>query len=167
MDISLDDFRRHFGLLSDESLLATDREELVDAAKTCYDEEIERRGLNAEPAVEESGEPLAVAAEAPAEHGEGGLVSIASYPFPDEARLAWGLLKGAGIQAFLANEKSALGALHLMVPADDVETALQIIGGEGLSEEELAAQAEAAMAEEEDYEYEEEHEEHGEEGPET
>ena len=164
MDISLEDFRRHFGLLSDESLLATNREDLVDAAKTCYDEEIERRGLNAEPAPEESGEPLTVEAEA-ATGEPGGLVSIASYPFPDEARLAWGLLKGAGIQAFLANEKSALGALHLMVPAEDVQTSLQIIGGEGISEEELAAQAEAAMAEEEEYEG--EYEERGEGEPET
>ncbi|MDQ1469809.1 MAG: putative prokaryotic signal transducing protein, partial [Bryobacterales bacterium] len=75
------------------------------------------------------------------------LVSVGSFTIVDEARLARGLLKDAGIPCGLANEKSALGALHLMVPESHVEAALEVLGGE-ISEEELAAQAEAAGGEE-------------------
>ena len=45
MDISLEDFRRHFEILSDEALLATSREDLVETARACFDEEVVRRGL--------------------------------------------------------------------------------------------------------------------------
>ena len=47
MDVTLDDFRKHFELLSDDALLETNRDELVEAAQQCYDAEIARRGLHA------------------------------------------------------------------------------------------------------------------------
>src|ERR1019366_4998936 len=68
MEISLDDFRRHFELLSDETLLSTNREELVAGARPVYDEEIARRGLNS-PAIEETPEAVPDAV-APVEHEE-------------------------------------------------------------------------------------------------
>jgi hypothetical protein len=46
MEVTAVDFRKHFELLSDESLLETNREELVEVAQQCFDEEVARRGLN-------------------------------------------------------------------------------------------------------------------------
>jgi hypothetical protein len=153
VEVKLDDFRRHFELLSDESLLSTNREELVEAARRVYDEEIERRGLNAPP--EESTE----AAEAAAAAGHGvdpadELVVIATYNIPEEASLARGLLESAGIPYQIDNEYAALGGLQLRlwVPASLEADAVEILEME-LSEEELAAQAEAAgVAEGEEFE---------------
>jgi predicted amidohydrolase YtcJ len=146
VDISSEDFRQHFELLSDETLLATRREDLVAAAQAVYDAELEKRGLVTDEAVELAGEVVpddeeeaaAEATEAPEE-----LVSVGEFTVIDEARIARGLLQSAEIPAGLANDKMSLGLLHLMVPASFVEAALQVLGGE-ISEEELAAQAEAA-----------------------
>jgi hypothetical protein len=146
VDISADDFRDHFELLSDETLLATKREDLVLTAQAVYDEELAKRGLsgNAAGDVTEVGgevvpepEPETEAA-APEE-----LVSVGEFTVVDEARIALGLLKSAEIPAGLANDKMSLGVLHLMVPASSVEAAMQVLGGE-ISDEDLAAQAEAA-----------------------
>lgn len=141
MQISLEDFRRHFEILSDDALLATNREDLVDMAKQCYDVEVARRGLNAP-----SGE--AVEGEAPTPEdaaADDHFVEIANFNIPDEANFARGLLESAGIPYSLQNEYSPLGGidLRLMVPASLEEQALEILQSE-ISEEELAAQAEAA-----------------------
>lgn len=162
MEISSDDFRRHFEVLSDEALLATNRDDLVEAAQSVYDEELAHRGLiadGASDAPEAEGEPVADADVALAD-AEGAvnenLVSVGSFTVMEEARMARGLLQVAGIPSGLANEKTALGALHLMVPASLEEAALQVLAGE-ISEEDLAAQAEAAgFADSEEYEAEEE-----------
>jgi hypothetical protein len=45
MQIDLESLRRHYGSLSDDELLAVERDELTDAAQKCFDEEVERRGL--------------------------------------------------------------------------------------------------------------------------
>jgi hypothetical protein len=144
-----EDFRRHFALLSDEALLEVHRDDLVDVAQSCYDQEVSERKLNADEEgvpEEPSGESADQLGKEPA--GEpsdvGALVSIASFTTGDEAGLARGLLTSAGIPCFLENEKAALGALHLMVPATLVEEALQVLGPGALSDDELAAQAEAA-----------------------
>jgi hypothetical protein len=141
MDVGRNDFKSHFEMLSDEALLETDREDLVEAARECYDQEIARRGLS--PAAG----PLAGEAE-PAETGdpnEQGPVCIATYTDGEEASLARGLLDSAGIPVFLANERQALGAfqLKLMVPGEFAEQAVEILETE-ISEDDLAAQAEAA-----------------------
>ncbi len=155
MTIDLDDVRRHFALLSDHSLLAVKRDDLVEAAQQVLDEEIARRkpvddvaaDPGPEPSWQEAAETVSeegAAADAKTPEAELGAVAlIASYTHPDEARLARGLLEVAGIPSFLANEQTALGAIQLLVPADRVEEALEVLADE-LSEEELAAQAEAA-----------------------
>lgn len=56
MPIDIDDLRRHYDSLSDEALLEIDRDELVDAARDCYDEELAHRGLDFDES-EESFEP--------------------------------------------------------------------------------------------------------------
>ena len=144
MNISAEDFRQHFRLLSDEALLATNREDLVDTAKAVYDEEIVHRGLAGDEPEEVVAEIEAPAEEEAAET----MVSLGSFMDLDEARLARGLLQGAQIPSAIQNDATGT-TLHLMVPASYEEAALQVLGGE-ISEEELAAQAEAAGNFEED-----------------
>ncbi len=154
MKIDLEDVRRHLALLSDEALLATNRNDLIEEARQCLDEEVAKRRPDAvspdpgpEPswqeAAEVQSEETAAGSAAASEADRGAVVSIASYTHADEARLARGLLEVAGIPSFLANEQTALGALHLLVPADQVDAALEVLADD-ISEEELAAQAEAA-----------------------
>lgn len=156
MQVNLDDFRKHFELLSDAALLDTDRDELVAAARQCYDEELARRGLKAPSEEPVQGEVL------PTPEPEGGpMVYITTYNIPEEASLARGLLQSAGIPLFMENELSPLGGIdiRLMVPAAYEADAREILEHE-LTEEELAAQAEAAgMTEDEIEEQEEESEE--------
>ena len=143
MKINLDDFRRHFELLSDQALLATERDDLVGPAQQCYDEEVARRSLN-HPA--EAGEAVGgEAAPAVADHTGEELVSLSDAVAAGEMGLARGLLESAGIPCIVTNEYTGLGGfqLDLKVPASMVEHALDVLGGE-ISEEELAAQAEAA-----------------------
>jgi hypothetical protein len=140
VDISLDDFRRHFELLSDEALLETSREDLVETARTCFDEEVSRRGLK--PAAAE--EPSEAPAPEPV-NPDDQLVLIATFNIADEANLARGLLESASIPLHLANEHLSLGGfqLRLLVPAAYEEQALEILETQ-ISDEELAAQADAA-----------------------
>ena len=153
MEITRDDFRRHFDLLSDEALLEINRDELVETARGVYDEELERRGLNAPVEVEEA-ESIPGAVR-PGEGEE--LVLIATYNIPDEASLARGLLQSAEIPFLLQNDYVALGGieLRLLVPKQFEEQALEILQHE-LTEEELAAQAEAAGFVDEEFTEEEE-----------
>ena len=141
MEVSLDDFRRNFEILSDDALLATNREDLVESARECYDEEVTRRGLNT-PSIEPVPGEVLTGEES---HEGDELVLIATYNIPDEANFARGLLESAGIPFSLQNEYVALGGieLRLMVPSAFEEEALQVLETE-ISEEELAAQAEAA-----------------------
>jgi hypothetical protein len=141
VEVSLTDFRRHFEILSDEALLETNRDDLVETARGCFDEEVARRGLNA-PADEAIAEE-----EVNADHANPGdeLVLIATYNISEEANFARGLLQSAEIPFHLANEYVALGGfqLRLMVPKAYEEQALEVLETE-ISDEELAAQAEAA-----------------------
>jgi putative signal transducing protein len=140
VQVSADDFRRHFELLSDAALLETNRDDLVEIARECYDVEVAHRGLNSPPADEPAAEPV----EHDASPGEE-LVAIATYNIPEEASLARGLLESAEIPYHLENEFAALGGfqLRLTVPAAFEADAREILEAE-ISDEELAAQAEAA-----------------------
>ncbi len=143
MALSAEDFRQHFDMLSDDALLATKRADLVPLAQTVYDEELTARGLNIDDEV--SGE-VVIEATGPKEGDEPApedIVSVGEFTVIEEARIALGLLQSAEIPSGLANDKMSLGVLHLMVPASYVDAALEVLGME-ISEEELAAQAEAA-----------------------
>jgi hypothetical protein len=48
LQIDLEHLRQHYGSLSNDELLSLDRDELTEAARNCYDEELARRDL-AEP----------------------------------------------------------------------------------------------------------------------
>lgn len=147
MNVTAADFHKHFALLSDEALLEIRRDELVELAQQCYDEEMERRGLNA-------GETPAEAADESVSHEADiskEMVLVATFLSGEELNLARGLLDEARIPYHIVNPLAALGGieLRLMVPKALEEQALEILAFE-ISEEELAAQAEAAgMLEEE------------------
>ena len=49
MQTGREDFVQHFSELGDEALLEVRRDDLVEAARTCYDEEVARRGISAAP----------------------------------------------------------------------------------------------------------------------
>ncbi len=74
------------------------------------------------------------------------LVCIVEYDYLDEADLARGLLEAAQIPASLESEP---GVVRLMVPARFAEQSLGMLAAP-LSDEDLAAQAEAAGFEEEE-----------------
>ena len=142
---TVEDFRQHFSSLSDEALLEVERGDLVDTAQSVLDEEIATRGL----AVEEPAEADAVP-EASVE-----LVPVARFATIDEARFAKDLLKGAGIPSYFAAELTPnrawadpSDALELLTTPEFKEQAQLALESE-VSEEDLAAQAEAAGSEEE------------------
>lgn len=141
MNVTAEDFRQRFELLSDEALLDTNKDELIEIARQCLDEEIARRGLNpAEPATgvpfEEASHEANISAN---------LVLVATFLSGEELNMARGLLDEASIPYHVVNPLAALGGieLRLMVPAELEQDAIEILSAE-ISEEELAAQAEAA-----------------------
>jgi hypothetical protein len=143
MDVNSEDFRRYYDSLSDEALLEVDKEELVDVALSCYNEELRRRRLVRENEQEELAKPDTERA------GEmEDAVLAAAFSSMEEASLARTLLQGAAIPCSLENEYShafvGSGGLRLMVPAAFLEEALEILDAE-ISEEDLIAEAEAAV----------------------
>jgi len=148
-----EDFQRHFEILSDEALLETNRDELVEMAREVYDGEIARRGLGSE-----EGEDLAPESELQPTDAVDEMVLIATFGYPEEANMARGLLESASIPSQIKNELAAVGGFEasLLVPASFEEQAIEILESQ-ISDEELAAQAEAAgipdeeFAEDEEY----------------
>jgi hypothetical protein len=152
MKADLDDFRRLYSSLNDEALLAIDRGELVPMAQQCYDAELSARGLDAL-AEEEEAAPMQNA------FGEN-LVEIAAFDNPSEASVARSLLRIADIPCMLSTDLPLTGSIlnvatdvRLYVPPEFVDQANEVLDHE-ISDEDLAAQAEAAalLAEEEEAE---------------
>jgi hypothetical protein len=147
MNVTAEDLRRHYDSLSDAALLAIQKSDLTDLARACYEEECERRGF---------GGPAA-GAQTSAASAEGvtvepvviQLVTVADSLAAEEARYARELLASAGIPSEIANPNptaafsNAVGDYTLQVSEEFAEHAREILGAE-LTEEELAAQAEAA-----------------------
>jgi hypothetical protein len=147
-----EDFRRQYASLNDEALLAIERDELVPVAQVCYDAELAARGLKA--AAEETGEAAAAGTQEPLENP----VEIAEFANPAEAVAARSLLRFAEIPCMLSSDLPMSGSafqvlanVKLYVPSEYAEEAAAVLDSE-LSDEELAAQAEAAVLEEEDAE---------------
>lgn len=150
MAVSADELRRHYESLSDEALLEIVPGELVPLARACLAEELGRRGLDAGSArTQGAGEGPEEPAPTPAT--EEAPVCIAEYDYVDEAELARGLLETADIPAVLGHEP---GVTRLLVPAEFAEQGLRMLVTVPMSDEELAAQAEAAGMEDEEAEQE-------------
>ncbi|MBN9659440.1 MAG: DUF2007 domain-containing protein [Acidobacteria bacterium] len=87
------------------------------------------------------------------------LVVVRSYQWYDEAKLAESILLAEGVPCELYDEHmlagrplvvAASGGMRLMVPESRAKEALELLGACTLSEDELAAQAEAAVPSAED-----------------
>ena len=132
MKVSVEDFRRQYAGMSDEALLEVDRRDLVDLARTCYDEELARRQLKIPPPA-----PADVAEP----HDEGEEFAVAeTYESQEEAKLARELLRSAGIRAQLG-----AGGLALLVPVSTREDAREVLDAQ-ISEEALAEAATAGAS---------------------
>jgi len=136
LDVTAEDFTRHYESLSDEALLEIDTGELTDLACRCRADELAKRGLDSGVADED----VAGATPGPAAEEEEKLICIVEYDYPDEADLARGLLEASEIPAKIESEP---GVVRLMVPERFSKEALSMLVSP-LSDEELAAQAEAA-----------------------
>jgi hypothetical protein len=144
--ISADELRRYYAGLPDTALLEMNPDELTAVARSCYDDELSRRGLSVESEDEESDVAAAGAVSDDRPHGDDEMVCVVEYDYVDEAELAKGLLAGAEIPAMIDRDASMV---RLMVPPDLAEQALGLLTTP-LSDEELAAQAEAAGEDGED-----------------
>jgi PhnB protein len=134
MKVSVDDFRRQYAGLSDEALLDVDRQDLVEMARACYDEELARRKLMA-------AAPVPAAVQAPESHAEAEEFAVAAtYDSQEEARLARELLRAAGIRAHLGT-----GGLVLLVPLSTREEAREVLDAQ-ISDEALAEAATAGAS---------------------
>jgi hypothetical protein len=127
LEIDHDETRRRYASLSDEALLEIDRDELVDAARQNYDEELIRRGLRYETKLykfPEMDEPMA---------------AVAVFVFAGEAYLARAFLQSSGVRCYLSHEytlsvawnwTNALGGLRLMVPVSELSQIQEALDGE-------------------------------------
>jgi hypothetical protein len=146
MKVDAEDFRRVYESMNDDALLEVKRDELVEIAQQCYDVEVARRGL----AGEETAEPDAGGSETAGPGEE--MVELATFTDVDDARMALALLKAAEIPCYLDNGDPSMaswmgspgfGQFRLSVPPDALEQAREVLDTQ-ISDEELAAQAEAA-----------------------
>ena len=143
MKVDADDFRRVYDSLNDEALLAVKRDDLVEVAQQCYDVEVAKRGLAAR------GGASAVPARSSAESASPELVEVATFTDVDDARLARDLLQSAEIPSYLATDATLPGNMstpsgfRLSVSPSLLEQAREVLDTQ-VSDEELAAQAEAA-----------------------
>lgn len=144
MQVDPEEFRRRFDELSDDALLAVNPDELVDVAQDLYYAELERRGLiqDAEESEVPEGEPT------PGTPDEGELVLAAEFGSAQEATFGRSLLKSANIPVYAKPDFSGILAAteedtKIFVPSSYLEQAKELLATP-LSDEELAAQAEAA-----------------------
>jgi len=132
MATDLGSLRAYYSRLSDEVLLAVDRDELVEAEQTCLDEEIARRGLDNQP------EPELATPPAADPGWTEGWVSVCEFGTPndpdnapnaDEARA---VLRDAGIpceiQARPHDEENVPGVIfQVMVPSAQLLHATSVL----------------------------------------
>jgi Putative prokaryotic signal transducing protein len=141
LQIDPEEFRRRYAELSDDGLLAIDRQDLTEVAQQYFDAEVRQRGLHSE----QGEEPESTTDEE--------LVPVATFSSEEEANLGRGLLRSAEIPCYLESEMTSswagLGGLRLMVPASFFEQAEEVLHAE-ISDEELLAQAESEDGQDED-----------------
>ena len=144
MSQNAESFRRNYAQLSDEALLEIDPEDLIPEARAALDEEIGKRGLDAE-TEDSSGQLETIEADGNAEE----LVCVAEFEYPDEIAMARGLLSSANIATTVQGDgmssMNLMGstAMRLMVLKSMEEQALEVLASSPLTDEELAEQAEA------------------------
>jgi len=120
---NIEEFKRKFHELPDEALLAVDRDELIESARQCYDEEVASRSL-AQPVAPQAAE---VADE---------MVCVGNFVLKQDSGLARSILESAGIPSFQPDEHmsdiapyliASFGLGRLMVPASYAEQAAELL----------------------------------------
>ncbi len=148
MQVDPEEFRRRFDGLSDDALLEVNPDELVEVAQDLYYAELERRGL-----IEESGDEEAEPAEGKPNDPADDLVLAAEFGSAQEAAFGRSLLKSANIPVYSQADFSGILAAteedaKVYVPSSYLEQAKELLASP-LTDEDLAAQAEAAGEESE------------------
>jgi hypothetical protein len=113
MDVDADDFRQHYGALSDQALLRLNPDDLTDVARQCYQVELFHRGLKravppklVEPEPDEP-QLVSLGPRYSAENlpWESAAVSAAEYEYAADAERARDVLERAGIPCALVGKK--------------------------------------------------------------
>jgi hypothetical protein len=162
MSVDIGELQRRFESLTDSALLAIKGGELVDAARQCLDSELAKRGLGKGPGSFAGGpsteEDLNAEGLAPVELAQDSMppgvnwALLEDFDTGEEVSVAVAVLRSAGIHCYTPSQDASLvsalsgppaNAYHVYVPEDLVQEALEILNTP-ISDEELAAQAEAA-----------------------
>ena len=144
MNFDPQELRRHYESLTDEALLEIDPSDLTPLANQVLETELATRNL----LEEDDPDPEEIPAEdlpeptTPQEE----LVIVATFTSPSDARLAVSLLRSGQIPCGLDQAKFS-PEINLMVPASLAEEAKEVLNSE-VSDDDLAAQAQAAKPEE-------------------
>ena len=121
MKISAEEIKAAYKRMSDDELLAMYRDELTDVARACYDKELERRGLEAAPASEET--PAGGPDEEP-------WAAAASCDTADAAWTMQSALESADIPARIHNDEVRgvqTRGFQVQVPASLLEDAQRLL----------------------------------------
>jgi hypothetical protein len=128
--IDLEYLRRHYADLSDEALREIDRDDLVEAARRCYDEEVARRS----PARGVRGEaPRAAPAGVDFDEDDATAACVCAFgehPATDaagEASEAMGVLEAAGIPGRVAREPGHPAEWRVLVPGSRELEAMSVL----------------------------------------
>lgn len=126
MQIDRDALSRHYASLSEDELLALDREDLTETAQEIYDLELQKRHLTAGEEEETQNEPIYLEAEGGADPDwlESGSCACSfqagagNSPYAQEAERACEILRHAGVPSQVVPEHSenAPDMLNVMVP---------------------------------------------------
>ena len=133
MKLTAEDYKRHYRELSDDELLAIDRDDLVDVARRCYDAELAHRQLSPQPdAIDEPDSAAASRVPSAGSHEE--MVQIAALSSLETANYAQRILQEADIPADLTSAPAlpgifVRGRFSLMVPVSCAETAGDLLAG--------------------------------------
>lgn len=111
MQLNLDDLKRQYAEYPDEWLLQLNRDDLTEAARSCYDAELARRGLTPPEAEEEVPIEENVQAEEPTEEA----VVVGRFQNPDELADARDALENAKIPCFVDSGDSRESRQHPFV----------------------------------------------------
>jgi len=133
LKVDTDYLRRHYAELSDEGLLEIDRDELVDAAQKCYDEEVARR--HSAPAAPAAPEPLDFVEDEDGPdwlEGAACVCTFANTPGSDsqvDAAEARDAIEAAGIPSHITLEEleERRSEYRVLVPASRTLEALSIL----------------------------------------
>ena len=120
-----EEFKQKYRDLPDDGLLAINRDELIESARQCYDEELARRSLTPpQPEPAEGSEPTDE------------LVSAGTFMLKRDSDLARGILESVGIPCFEPDEHmsdiapyliATCGLGRLLVPASRAEQARELL----------------------------------------